>query len=179
MLKPIVIDFSSLENNGFSCYLKGRSYDLQENFQTLDIEKAVYYYKKGYYEYGDILCQYSIAASLNDEMFIPFFDDEDKKVSFPKYEELEELSKQNNYEGICATFACAFYLNYGIGVDKDEQLAYNLIKSCADRGHVGAMYDLGTVPKFIKNIGEDESQRYLELASLGGSMRAKKKYKVR
>lgn len=63
-----------------------------------------------------------------------------------------------------------FILNYGIGVDKDEQLAYNLIKSCADRGHVGAMYDLGTVPKFVKNIGEDESQRYLELASLGGSM---------
>lgn len=179
MIKPITINLIELEDNGFSCYLKGRSYDLQENFQTLDIEKAVYYYKKGYYEYNDILCQYSIAASLNDEMFIPFFDDEDKKVPFPKYEELEELSKQDNYEGICATFACAFYLNYGIGIDKDEQLAYNLIKSCADRGHVGAMYDLGTVPKFIKNIGEDESQRYLELASLGGSMRAKKKYKVR
>lgn len=110
MVKPITINLIELEDNGFSCYLKGRSYDLQENFQTLDIEKAVYYYKKGYYEYNDILCQYSIAASLNDEMFIPFFDDEDKKVTFPKYEKLEELSKQDNYKGICATFACAFYL---------------------------------------------------------------------
>lgn len=169
------IDVDSLKEDGFSCYLKGRSYDLQENFKEQDIEKAAYYYKKGYYEYGNVFCKYSIAASLNDENFLPFLDDEDKKIGFPKYEEIEELSKRDDFVGTCATFVCAFYQNYGIQVSKNEDLAFNLIMKCANKNHTGAFYDLGTVSKFIERIGEEKSIEYLKLASKSGSLRAKKK----
>lgn len=177
MEKPIYFDLESLDdNNGHTCYVKGRSYDLQENFESQDIEKAANYYKKGYYEYGDILCQYSIAISLWDKDFVPYFDEQDKKVEFPRYELIEELSKQDNYIGLCATFVLAAYYNYGLGgVEINEKKAYDLIKWCAERGHVGAMYDLGTVEKFIPEVGKEESLKYLELASMGGSIRAKRK----
>ena len=49
--------------NGFSCYILGRSYDLEENGVTEDFSEALKYYKDGMnLKYP--LCDYSIGISL-------------------------------------------------------------------------------------------------------------------
>ena len=50
------------QNTGFSYYVLGRSYDLEENGVEEDLKKALYYYKKGV-EIGYPLCIYSLGIS--------------------------------------------------------------------------------------------------------------------
>ena len=64
-MEIIKFDLEELKNklNGFSCYLLGRSYDLEENGAKEDFEKALKYYNEGM-SYGNPLCEYSIGISL-------------------------------------------------------------------------------------------------------------------
>ena len=48
------------QNTGFSYYLLGRSYDLEENGVLQDYSKALYYYQKGF-ENGYPLCTYFLS----------------------------------------------------------------------------------------------------------------------
>ena len=173
MIVPIIFDIDSLEDNGFNCYLKGRSYDLQENWVEYSAENAVKYYKKGYYEFKDKMCQYSIAISNYLGDFDYLFDDNDKKILFPTFKEIEELStSENKIVSIYAKFILAAYYNYGLaGVEKDEDKAFEIIYECALNGHIGAMYDLGAKDKFKSRI--ENSEQFLIMASDNGSIRAK------
>ena len=49
IMKIIKFNLEELENNsnGFSCYILGRSYDLEENGVTEDFKKALKYYNEG------------------------------------------------------------------------------------------------------------------------------------
>ncbi len=178
-MKPITLEINNLEDNGFNCYLKGRSFDLEENNQEYSPEKAVFYYKKGYYEFNNILCQYSIAISVYLNDFEDLFDDNDKSVPFPDIKDLIELSKKDNLEAIYAKFVLAAYYNYGLkDTKKDENKAFEIIRECAEKGHVGAMYDLGAKEKFLKKLGNNDID-YLSIAAQNGSVRAKKLIKNR
>ena len=63
-MKIIQFDLNNLknQNTGFSYYLLGRSYDLEENGAIKDYNKALYYYKKGL-EISYPLCTYSLGIS--------------------------------------------------------------------------------------------------------------------
>ena len=50
------------QNTGFSYYILGRSYDLEENGVLKDYNKALYYYQKGY-DKDYPLCIYSLGIS--------------------------------------------------------------------------------------------------------------------
>ena len=64
-MEIIKFDLDKLKNNlnGFSCYILGRSYDLEENNATENFEEALKYYKEGI-NYGNPLCEYSLGISL-------------------------------------------------------------------------------------------------------------------
>lgn len=177
MIKPIIFNIDELLENGFNCYIIGRSYDLEENGQICNPENAVKFYKKGYYEYHDILCQYSIAISNYLGDFDYLFTEEDKKIEFPSMLQIESLSNSEDFiQSTYAKFVLAAYYNYGLaGVEKDEEKAYEIILDCAQKGHIGAMFDLGAKDKF-KNRTPD-SLKYLELASQNGSNRATEELK--
>ena len=49
--------------NGFSCYILGRSYDLEENGASEDFKEALKYYNEGI-SLNYPLCEYSIGVSL-------------------------------------------------------------------------------------------------------------------
>lgn len=63
-MKIINFNINELEkqNNGFSYYILGRSYDLEENGVEQDYQKALYYYQKGF-EIDYPLCIYSLGIS--------------------------------------------------------------------------------------------------------------------
>lgn len=174
----IVFDLKKLrDNNGFNCYLKGRSYDLGENNVDIAPKLAVDYYRKGYYKYHDILCQYSIAISNYLNEFQDLFTEEEKKITFPDINEIISHAEYDTVEGLYFQFVLAAYYNYGFGVEKDEKKAFEIIYECAKRGHIGAIYDLGTVVKFKNDELNPNPIIHLETAANNGSIRAKKKLK--
>lgn len=171
---PIVFDIDKVLEDGFGCYIKGRSYDLEENGCVYDPELAIKYYKRGYYEFNDILCQYSIAISNYLGDFKDLLTVDDKKIEFPMVSDIEKLiTSDNDIQSIYAKFVLAAYYNYGLaGITKDEDKAFLLILECAKCGHVGAMYDLGAKEKFKSRI--DNASDYLTEAFNNGSNRARK-----
>lgn len=58
-MEIIKFDLKEMEQkqDGFSCYILGRSYDLEENGASQDYNVALAYYKKGN-ELGHPLCAY-------------------------------------------------------------------------------------------------------------------------
>ena len=63
-METIKFNLNKLENQntGFSYYILGRSYDLEENGVEQNFEKALYYYQRGF-EINYPLCIYSLGIS--------------------------------------------------------------------------------------------------------------------
>ena len=153
------------KHTGFSYYILGRSYDLEENGAEKDLTKAVEYYRKGL-EIGDSLCIYSLGISykygmedllpVNEEIANILLAD-----ALPGIKRMIEDPNTPEVERIYAKFATGAYYYYGLGgIEKDYNKAFSIIKECAEKGHIAAIYDLGKT--FYYN-GEG-TEKNLELA---------------
>lgn len=185
-MQVIKFDLDILKNmdTGFAYYILGRSYDLEENGAEEDLAKAFEYYMKGY-KLNYPLCTYSLGISyyLGLGNIMPV-DKEKANIllneAYPKIQAMindETLSKE---ERLYAKFVTAAYYNWGLGsIKKDDNMAFNIIKECANDGHIPAMYDLGY--KFYHDgIGVRKdillSKKYLKMAKDLGLKRAIDKY---
>lgn len=148
-MKVIKFNLSNLlsQNTGFSYYLLGRSYDLEENGALQDYSKALYYYQKGF-EIGYPLCIYSLGISyelgLGNVLNIDKSKAEDLLMeAYPKILELINNS-DDEIESVYAKFVIGAYYYFGLGeIEKDYRKAFEIIKECAEKGHIAAIYDLG------------------------------------
>ena len=185
----IKFELNKLKNNadGFSYYILGRSYDLEENGAEQDYKAALAYYQKGA-EIGYPLCNYSLGISyvlgLGDELEI----DEDKgnKILAETYPEILELLNSPDIDDIertCVEFVTGAYKYFGLGsIKKDYQKAFEIIKKCADKGHIAAIYDLGANFYYNGNGTEKNdklAEFYLNIAKNVGLKRAIKLYNER
>ena len=182
----IKFDLEKLKNNlnGFSCYILGRSYDLEENGVSENFKEALNYYNKGI-DYGNPLCEYSIGISLILGLGDVLKIDEEKGTkllidAYPKILELINNQNISNEERIYSKFVIGAYNYYGLGnIKKDENKAFEIIKECADNGHIAAIYDLGA-NFYYNGVGTDQdiekAKYYLNIAREEGLPRAIKKY---
>ena len=182
----IKFDLEKLKNNinGFSCYILGRSYDLEENGATEDFEAALKYYNEGM-NYGNPLCEYSLGISLilglGDVLEIN--KEKGTKLLIDAYSKIIELINNQNIsseERLYAKFVVGAYHYYGLGsIEKDDKKAFEIIKECAEEGHIAAIYDLGG-NFYYNGVGTEQDIRkakyYLNLACEEGLPRAIKKY---
>lgn len=170
--------------NGFSCYILGRSYDLEENGGNKDFSEALKYYKDGMnLKYP--LCDYSIGISLILGLGDVLEKDIEKGTelliyAYPRI--LDLINNQNvlSEERLYAKFVTAAYYYYGLGnVEKDEKKAFEIIQECANEGHIPAIYDLGA-NFYYNGVGTEKdvekAKYYLNLACEAGLPRAIKKY---
>lgn len=185
-MEVIRFNLDDLKNNldGFSCYILGRSYDLEENGVTADYEKALKYYEEGMQK-GDPLCEYSIGISkilgLGDVL------DKDPvggtKLLIDAYPKINEIINNENtpdIERIYAKFVTGAYYYYGLGnIDKNDNKAFEIINECAEKGHIAAIYDLGA-NFYYKGVGTEQdlekAKYYLNIACEEGLPRAIQKY---
>ena len=170
--------------NGFSCYIIGRSYDLEENGVKQNYTKALKYYNKGM-DLNNPLCEYSLGISsllgLGDELKI----NKEKGTrllidAYPKIIELINNKDLSLEERLYAKFVTGAYYYYGLGnIVVDYEKAFEIIKECADEGHIAAIYDLGA-NFYYNGIGTKKditkSRYYLNIACKEGLPRAIKKY---
>lgn len=188
-MEVIKFDLKELEkyNSGFSYYLLGRSYDLEENGANLDYEKALFYYNRG----ADInypLCIYSLGISYELGLGnILNIDKERAKIllldAYPKILELINNPNITEEERIYSRFVMGAYYYFGLGnIEKDHRRAFEIIKECAIKGHIAAIYDLGANFYFNGN-GTDVNyvlaDYYLNIAKENNLPRAIKLYKKR
>jgi len=185
-MEVIKFDLEKLKNNsdGFSYYILGRSYDLEENGALEDFDKALGFYNKGM-SIGYPLCEYSLGISyvlgLGDVLTIDY--EKGSRLladAYPKILDLINNQKTNEIERLYAKFVTGAYYYYGLGnIEKDDKKAFNIISECADNGHIAAIYDLGA-NFYYNGIGTEQdiekSKYYLELALEAGLPRAIKKY---
>ena len=86
-------------------------------------------------------------------------------------------------ERIYAKFVTGAYYYFGLGnIEKDYNKAFQIIKECAYKGHIAAIYDLGANYYFNGNgtdINYDLADYYLNLAKENGLKRAIDLYDVR
>ena len=86
-------------------------------------------------------------------------------------------------ERIYAKFVTGAYYYFGLGnIEKDYNKAFQIIKECADKGHIAAIYDLGANFYFNGNgtdINYDLADYYLNLAKENGLKRAIDLYDAR
>ena len=185
-MEIIKFDLEKLKTNhdGFSYYILGRSYDLEENGASEDFTKALKYYNEGM-KIDYPLCEYSLGISLILGLGDVLNIDKEKGTkllidAYPKIINLinnKDLSKE---ERLYAKFVTGAYHYYGLGnIEKDDKKAFEIIQECANEGHIAAIYDLGA--NFYYNgvgVSQDieESKYYLSLASNAGLPRAIKKY---
>ena len=155
------LDKLKKERDGFSYYILGRSYDLEENGAEQDYDIALEYYKKGY-NLGYPLCKYSLGISyeLGLGNALPI--------------DIGEI------ERIYAQFVTGAYYYFGLGgIEKDYKKAFEIIKECANKGHIAAIYDLGA-NFYYNGKGTDKnyklSEHYLRIAKEAGLKRAINKY---
>lgn len=181
-MNVIKFDLKELEreNTGFSYYLLGRSYDLEENDVEQDFNKALYYYQKG----CDIdypLCIYSLGISYELGLGEVIEVDEDKAkklltIAYPKIIDLINNRNISEIERVYAKFVIGAYYYFGLGeIKKDYSKAFEIIKECADKGHIAAIYDLGANFYFNGNgtsINYDLADYYLNIAKENGLKRA-------
>ena len=170
--------------DGFSYYILGRSYDLEENGVNQDYEVALEYYKKGN-ELGYPLCEYSLGISyvlgLGDAL--PIDEEKGNKLlteAYPRIIQLINSQDTNETERIYAKFVTGAYHYYGLGnVEKNDKQAFEIIKECANEGHIAAIYDLGA-NFYYNGVGTEQdiekAKYYLKLACEAGLPRAIKKY---
>ena len=114
-MEIIKFNLDDLKNNlnGFSCYILGRSYDLEENGVSEDFEEALRYYNQGI-KLGNPLCEYSLGISwilgLGDELEI----DKEKGTkllvdAYPKILELINNQNTSREERLYAKFVIYVY----------------------------------------------------------------------
>lgn len=185
-MKIIKFDLNQLKKkkDGFSYYILGRSYDLEENDAIQDYDKALEYYKKG----NDLrypLCIYSLGISyelgLGDVLPV----DKQKanellKQAYSRIMELVNSQDIDEIERVYAKFVIGAYYYFGLGeIEKDYERAFEIIKDCADKGHIAAIYDLGANFYYNGN-GTDKdlklSEKYLKIAKDARLKRAIEKY---
>jgi len=181
-MEVIKFNLEKLEkrNTGFAYYILGRSYDLEENDAEQDYSKAVEYYQKGL-ELGDPLCMYSIGISYKFGLGYLLPVDEEKAEellveAYPKILEKIDDPKTSEVERVYAEFVTGAYHYFGLGnIKQDYNKAFEIIKDCADKGHIAAIYDLGA-NFYYKGNGteknEDLANYYLEIAKENGLPRA-------
>lgn len=172
------------KEDGFSYYILGRSYDLEENEANQDYDKALEYYKKGI-ELDYPLCTYSLGISYKFGLGNVLAIDEqqgDKLLTetYPKIMQLINSQSTDEIEKIYAKFVTGAYYYWGLGeTEKNYKKAFEVIKDCADKGHIAAIYDLGANFYYNGN-GTDRNHRlaesYLNIARKAGLKRAIGKY---
>ncbi len=169
-----------LENTGFSYYLLGRSYDLEENGVEQDFSKALYYYQKGF-DIDYPLCIYSLGISYELGLGEVLEIDKNRaknllSKAYPKILDLINNRDISEIERVYAKFVTGAYYYFGLGeIEKDYTKAFKIIKECADKGHIAAIYDLGANFYFNgngTNINYYLADRYLNIAKESGLKRA-------
>lgn len=173
-MKIINFDLKELENvnSGFAYYLLGRSYDLEENGAIQDYSKALYYYQKGF-DINYPLCIYSLGISyelgLGD--LLPIDKEKAKELlenAYPRILELIDNPDISDTERLYAKFVTGAYHYFGLGnIEKNYEKAFRIIKDCAEKGHIAAIYDLGA--NFYYNgkgteVNLDLANYYLNIA---------------
>lgn len=182
----IKFDLEQLKNkqDGFSYYILGRSYDLEENGVNQDYDKALQYYEKGN-NIGYPLCMYSLGISYVLGLGNALTIDEEKgnkllEQAYPKIIQLINAEEINDIERTYAKFVTGAYHYFGLGgIEKNYKKAFEIIKECADEGHIAAIYDLGANFYYNGN-GIDKniqlSEKYLKIVKDAGLKRAIEKY---
>ena len=170
--------------NGFSYYILGRSYDLEENGVKEDFNKALKYYEEGI-KINYPLCEYSLGISLILGLGDVLEIDKEKgnKLlidAYPKIIKIINNEKLSKEERIYAKFIKGAYYYYGLAnIEKNDKKAFEIIKECADNGHIAAIYDLGA-NFYYNGIGTkkdlEKSKYYLAIAKKEGLPRGIKKY---
>ena len=180
-MKVIKFNLDDLLNQhtDFSYYLLGRSYDLEENGALQDYSKALYYYHKGF-ENSYPLCIYSLGISYELGLGNVLSIDKGKAKellinAYPKIQELINNPDSDEVERVYAKFVLGAYY-FGLGeIEQDYNKAFEIIKDCAEKGHIGAIYDLGA--NFYYNgrgtdVNYELADYYLNLAKENGLKRA-------
>ena len=182
-MEIIKFDLNELEKvgTGFTYYLLGRSYDLEENNVEQDYNKALYYYQKGF-DLDYPLCIYSLGISyeLGLGKILEVDKEKAKKLltnAYPKIIELINNPNISEIERVYAKFMTGAYYYFGLGeIGKDYNKAFEIIKECADKGHIAAIYDLGANFYFNGNgtdINYELADYYLNIAKENGLKRAR------
>lgn len=182
MMEIIKFDLNELEKNhtGFNYYLLGRSYDLVENNVEQDYNKALYYYQKGF-DLDYSLCIYSLGISyeLGLGKVLEIDKEKAKKLlinAYPKIIELIDNPNITEIERVYAKFVIGAYYYFGLGkIEKNYNKAFEIIKECANKGHIAAIYDLGANFYYNGNgtdINRELADYYLNIARKNGLKRA-------
>lgn len=182
-MEIIKFDLNELEKvgTGFNYYLLGRSYDLEENGVEKDYNKALYYYQKGF-DLDYPLCIYSLGISyeLGLGKILEVDKEKAKKLltnAYPKIIKLINNPNITEIERVYAKFVTGAYYYFGLGeIEKDYSRAFEIIKECADKGHIAAIYDLGANFYFNGNgtdINYELADYYLNIAKENGLKRAR------
>ncbi len=188
-MEIIKFDLKKLENQntGFAYYILGRSYDLEENGVEQDYNKALYYYQKGL-DMNYPLCIYSLGISYELGLGEVLEVDKDKAKKFltdayPKIIDLIDNSNITEAERVYAIFTTGAYYYFGLGkIEKNYSKAFEIIKKCANMGHIGAIYDLGANFYFNGNgteVDYELADYYLNIAKENGLKRAINLYNSR
>ena len=188
-MEIIRFDLNELEKSctGFNYYLLGRSYDLEENDVEQDYNKALYYYQKGF-DLDYPLCIYSLGISyeLGLGKILEVDKGKAKKLltnAYPKIIELINNPNITEVERVYAKFVTGAYYYFGLGeIEKDYSKAFEIIKECADKGHIAAIYDLGANFYFNGNgtdINYELTDYYLNIAKENGLKRARDLFDLR
>lgn len=188
-MEIIKFDLNELEKigTGFNYYLLGRSYDLEENDVEQDYNKALYYYQKGF-DLDYPLCIYSLGISyeLGLGKILEVDKEKAKKLLTNAYPKIIELINNPNIpetERVYAKFVTGAYYYFGLGkIEKDYSKAFEIIKECADKGHIAAIYDLGANFYFNGNgtdINYELTDYYLNIAKENGLKRARDLFDLR
>ncbi len=185
-MKVIKFNLENLKKNlnGFSCYVLGRSYDLEENGVAEDFGKALKYYNEGM-NLNYPLCEYSLGISLILGLGNVLETDKEKGTkllidAYPKIIDLINNQDISREERLYAKFVTGAYHYYGLGnIKKNDKKAFEIIKECALEGHIAAIYDLGA-NFYYNGIGTEQdiekAKYYLNIACEEGLPRAIKKY---
>lgn len=188
-METIKFNLKELENQntGFSYYVLGISYDLEENGVEQNFQKALYYYQKGF-EIDYPLCIYSLGISYELGLGELLTIDKNKAKellnnTYPKIIELINNPNISDIERVYAKFVTGAYYYFGLGnIEKDYKKAFQIIKECADNGHIAAIYDLGANFYFNGNgtdVNYELADYYLNIAKENGLKRAIKLYDSR
>lgn len=185
-MEIIKFDLEQLKKNlnGFSCYILGRSYDLEENGAVEDFNEALKYYNDGM-NLNYPLCEYSMGISLILGLGDVLDIDKEKGTkllidAYPRILDLINNKDLSPTERLYAKFVTGAYHYYGLGnVEKDDKKAFEIIKECAEEGHIAAIYDLGA-NFYYNGVGTEQdiekAKRYLSIACEARLPRAIKKY---
>ena len=183
----IKFDLDQLKDkqDGFSYYILGRSYDLEENGVQQDYDMALTYYEKGN-DCGYSLCTYSLGISYELGLGNALPIDTEKgdellKQAYPRIMQLINSQETDEIERLYAKFVTGAYHYFGLGgIEKDYKKAFEIIRDCAEKGHIAAIYDLGANFYYNGNGTERNlklAEYYLRLSKQAGLKRAIAKYK--